>query len=226
MSSDEQKPKLVSRRFFIKGAAVGAAVAGAGAIAACTTAPTPAAAPAPTAAPAAAPAPTSAVQPVVAAPAGAKQDPYLEKEETRIQTYCQIAAVDVKNGKIVRMRPLHYDAAYTGLKPFSITARGKTLTFPLKSTAGVYAMGMSRRTTSPNRVLYPLKRVDWEPGGDPAKINAQNRGKSKYKRITWDEATTIIASELKRVADKYGPAAICDLYLSGHNEGHSVEGLQ
>lgn len=83
---------------------------------------------------------------------------------------------------------------------------------------------MRKRTTSPYRVLCPLKRVDWEPGGDPTKINAQNRGKSKYKRISRDEATTIIANELRRVADKYGPSSICDLYLSGHNEGHNVEG--
>ena len=47
-----------------------------------------------------------------------------------------------------------------------------------------------KRTYSPNRVKYPLKRVDWDPNGER---NPQNRGKSKYVRISWDEATDIIA---------------------------------
>jgi trimethylamine-N-oxide reductase (cytochrome c) len=72
------------------------------------------------------------------------------------------------------------------------------------------------RAYSPNRVKYPLKRVDWEPGGDPSKINAQNRGKSKYKRISWDEATDIVASEIKRLRESYGPKTI---YL--HSRAHA-----
>lgn len=179
--------------------------------------------------PTAVPQPTAAAavqQAPAQAPAAATGmlEPYLEPEETVIQTYCQASAVDVKKGRIVRMRPVPYGKDYPELKPWTITARGKTLTFPLKSPVGSYAIAMRKRTTSPNRILYPLKRVDWEPGGDPAKINAETRGKSKFVRISWDEATTLIASELKRVADKYGPSAICDLYLSGHNEGHRVEG--
>jgi trimethylamine-N-oxide reductase (cytochrome c) len=68
--------------------------------------------------------------------------------------------------------------------------------------------GYRKRVYSPNRVFYPLKRVDWEPGGDPAKINAQNRGISKYKRISWEEALDTISSEMRRLADTYGPACI------------------
>ncbi len=150
--------------------------------------------------------------------------PYLEPETTTVKVYCQITAVDSKNGRIVRVRPLHYDSKYPNLQPWSITARGKTLTFPMKSPACSYTLGYRKRTTSRNRPLYPLQRVDWEPGGDPAKINPQNRGISKYKRISWDEAATIIASELTRVADTYGPEAITDLYYSGHSEWHSVPG--
>ncbi len=83
-----------------------------------------------------------------------------------------------------------------GQGPGAVLTR-KTLATPL-------GLSYKKRVYSPNRIRYPLKRVDWEPGGDPAKINPQNRGISKYKRISWDEATTIIASELKRIQEKYG----------------------
>ena len=55
-----------------------------------------------------------------------------------------------------------------------------------------------------------MKRVDFDPNGER---NPQNRGKSKYVRISWDEALDIIASEMKRIKEKYGPTAIlyqCD----------------
>src|SRR5690606_7038904 len=61
-------------------------------------------------------------------------------------------------------------------------------------------------------------------GGDPDKINAQNRGISGYVRISWEEAASLIASEMKRVADKYGPEALAPLYGGGHDEGHNVPG--
>jgi anaerobic selenocysteine-containing dehydrogenase len=47
-----------------------------------------------------------------------------------------------------------------------------------------------------------LKRVDFDPDGER---NPQNRGISKFERISWDEATDIIAKELKRQYEKYGP---------------------
>ncbi len=93
-----------------------------------------------------------------------------------------------------------------------------------KSPPPAYYLSHRKRTDSPNRILYPLKRVDWEPGGDPAKINAQNRGVSQYKRITWEEAATLIAGEMKRVADKYGTEALAAVYSGGHDEGHNVAG--
>ncbi len=149
--------------------------------------------------------------------------PYLEPEETCYKLQLTDQAVDYKNGKIVRIRPYYYNEKYPDLKPWSITARGKTFTIPMKTPVATYNIAYKRRVYSPNRILYPLKRVDWEPGGDPAKINAQNRGISKYKRISWDEATTIVASEFKRIADKYGPSA---LYVDGspHGEDKNLHG--
>ncbi len=156
----------------------------------------------------------------VTQPGGGGTAPYLEPEETyAMYHHSGLAAVDVKNGKIVRSRMWHYDDS---VEPWSITARGQTLVTPRKATLSAYVVNYHKRQDSPNRILYPIKRVDWEPGGDPAKINPQNRGKSKYQRISWDEAATIIANELKRVADKYGPAAISDVYAGGHNEPKNV----
>jgi anaerobic selenocysteine-containing dehydrogenase len=204
----EKKPIGLSRREFIKGAGlvVGATVTGAGALASCTTTPAPGGA---TAAATPAVGPASTAVPGVA-PATGGLAPALEPEQTFLEEIWQLAAVDVKNGKIVRRRPWH-SAELTGIKPFTCTFKGKTFTAPNRSPLTPYAIAYRKRVYSPNRILYPLKRVDWEPGGDPAKINAQNRGKSMYKKISWDEATNIIASEITRLCTKYGPSAITSM---------------
>lgn len=135
--------------------------------------------------------------------------------------------VDTKNGKIVRIRPLRYGEEGYGedyLKPWKIDLDGAVLEPPSKKVL-ISPLGLcyKKRVYSPNRVRYPLKRVDWEPGGDPEKINSQNRGISKYKRISWDEATDIIASEIKRIQEKYGYFAIL-AQGDGHGEGKTVHG--
>jgi hypothetical protein len=113
--------------------------------------------------------------------------------------------VDVKNGRIVRIRPTRYDWKYPQLKPWTLEARGKVWQSSMKSALVPFSIAYKKRTYSPNRIKYPLKRVDWDPRGER---NPQNRGKSKFKRISWDEATDIIVSELKRIVDTYGGAAI------------------
>ena len=75
-----------------------------------------------------------------------------------------------------------------------------------------------KRTYSPNRIKYPLKRVDWDPNGER---NPQNRGKSKYVRISWDEATDIIAGEIRRIQKTYGLNAIL-LQADGHGESKTI----
>jgi anaerobic selenocysteine-containing dehydrogenase len=121
--------------------------------------------------------------------------------------------VDVKNGKIIRIRPFHFDWKYDR-KPWQMKARGQTFTASMKTLIPPFTLAYKNRVNSPNRVLYPLKRADWDPEGER---NPQNRGKSKYVRISWDEATDIIASEIKRVQKKYGPTAIL-LQADGHGE--------
>ena len=55
-----------------------------------------------------------------------------------------------------------------------------------------------------------MMRVDFDPNGER---NPQNRGVSKYKRISWDEALDVITGEMNRIKEKYGPTALlyqCD----------------
>ena len=125
-------------------------------------------------------------------------------------------AVDVKDGKIVRIRPLHYDSKYDPkqFNPWKITKSGKTLEPLMKAVPPPFSLAYKKRVYSPNRIKYPLKRVDWDPKGER---NPQNRGRSKFVRISWDEAANIIANEIKRVHKTYGPLAIL-VQGDGHGE--------
>jgi len=125
------------------------------------------------------------------------------------------ALVDVKDGRITRIRPLRYDLKYDpkDFNLWKIEARGKTFTPPLRAPLGPLGLAYKKRIYSKNRVCYPLKRIDWDPHGAPGSVgpggrNTQNRGQSKYVRISWDEAAEIVAKELVRVRDTYGPSAI------------------
>ena len=50
-----------------------------------------------------------------------------------------------------------------------------------------------------------MKRVDFDPTGAR---NPQNRGKSGYVRIGWDEALDIVAKEINRQKRVHGPGSI------------------
>lgn len=125
-------------------------------------------------------------------------------------------AVDVKNGRVVRIRPLHYDWKYNKkqFNPWKFERNGKTLEPLMKSLPSPFTLAYKKRVYSPNRIRYPLKRVDWDPKGER---HPENRGKSKFKRISWEEAAEIIASEVKRIHEKYGPLAIL-IQGDGHGE--------
>jgi len=130
------------------------------------------------------------------------------------------AVADIKDGKIVRVRPLHFDWKYDqkSFNPWKMEAHGKTLEPGMKALLGPYSLAYKKRTYSPNRVLFPLKRVDWNPESER---NPQNRGKSKYVRISWDEALKLIAKEMKRIIKDYGPYAIL-AQMDGHGEMKTV----
>ncbi len=135
-------------------------------------------------------------------------------------------AVDSKDGKIVRIRPMHIDEHYTeeelAESMWELEVDGKKLRPEMKAAPNYMALAYKQRVYSKNRVMKPLKRVDWEPGGDPAKINAANRGKSKFVEISWDEALDIMESELRRVIDKYGPYTVLCVGEDGHRESKDL----
>lgn len=137
-----------------------------------------------------------------------------------------LTAVDSKNGKIVRIRPINYLDTYTEeeLAPsmWKIQVGDEVFTPGYKSAPNYFALAYKNRVYSKNRVQYPLKRVDWEPGGDLTKINAANRGKSKFKRISWDEALDIMESEIKRIIQKYGPMSVLCVGEDGHRESKDL----
>ena len=61
---------------------------------------------------------------------------------------------------------------------------------------------LRQRVYSPDRVLYPLKRVG-------------ERGEGKFERISWDEGLDTVAAQIKRVRDNHGPESILFLPTAG-----------
>lgn len=55
-----------------------------------------------------------------------------------------------------------------------------------------------------DRLRYPMKRKNWEPGGGKKEL----RGRDQWVRISWEEAFEIVASEIKRIREKYGNDSI------------------
>ena len=128
--------------------------------------------------------------------------------------------VDVKDGKIVRVRPMRYGWKYKKeeVRQWAIERNGKAIQAAWKSLPGPFSLAYKKRVYSPNRIKYPLKRVDWIPTGIAIR---KNRGKSKYKRISWDEASELVAGEIRRVHKAYGVNAIL-LQGDGHGECKTI----
>ena len=124
--------------------------------------------------------------------------------------------IDEENDKILRIRPFHFDEHYDpeDLNPWKIEAHGKTFEPGFKTLISPLSLCYKKRVYSKNRIPYPLKRIDWDPNGER---NPQNRGTSGYVRISWDEAAQLVASEIKRIHDTYGPNSILCEY-DGHGE--------
>jgi trimethylamine-N-oxide reductase (cytochrome c) len=120
--------------------------------------------------------------------------------------------VYVKDGKIVRITPIDFDG--DDAAPWTIKARGKSFTPPRKTTISSHTQVWKSLVYSPNRLLYPMKRVDFDPKGER---NPQNRGVSGYERISWDEALELVAGEIQRVKREHGPGAI----MSGSGSHHT-----
>jgi anaerobic selenocysteine-containing dehydrogenase len=68
------------------------------------------------------------------------------------------------------------------------------------------AAGYLGRYNSPERLLYPLRRVG-------------SRGGGRWERIGWDEALDLVAEQVRRTCQRYGSLAILDYHRAG---SHSV----
>lgn len=64
-----------------------------------------------------------------------------------------------------------------------------------------------------DRLKYPMKRKGWAPGGGDRSL----RGRDRWVRISWDEALDIVASETKRIREKYGNESV---WVTGQNGTH------
>ncbi len=123
--------------------------------------------------------------------------------------------VYVRDGKIIRTTPVDFDS--DDPQSWSIEARGKVFTPPRSGALSPHAMNWKSMVYAPNRLQYPMKRVDFDPNGER---NIQNRGISGYERISWDEALDIVSSEIKRMKRDYGTGAIASSNGSHHNWGN------
>jgi anaerobic selenocysteine-containing dehydrogenase len=123
--------------------------------------------------------------------------------------------VHVKDGEIVRVRPLVFDE--DDAPSWTIAIDGEEYTPPRKACVAAFTLTERARVYSDERILYPMKRVDFDPDGER---NPQNRGKSGYERISWDEALDLVACEMKRIRAAYGPEAITSRASSHHNWGN------
>jgi molybdopterin guanine dinucleotide-containing S/N-oxide reductase-like protein len=121
----------------------------------------------------------------------------------------------VRDGKIIRVEPLEYAPEDGG--SWVIKARGKSYSPPNIARISSYTLAERSRIYAPNRLLAPMKRVDFKLKGDR---KAENRGVSGYKAISWDEALDILESEIKRIQTTYGPGSILTTTSSHHNWGH------
>jgi molybdopterin guanine dinucleotide-containing S/N-oxide reductase-like protein len=123
--------------------------------------------------------------------------------------------VHVKDGRIIRMTPIDFDD--NDPMPWTIEARGLKLTPPRKTTLAPHGQNAKSIVYSPDRLLHPMKRVDFDPHGGR---NPQNRGKSGYVRISWEEALDIVAAEIKRLKSQYGPGVMAVSHGSHHTWGN------
>jgi len=123
--------------------------------------------------------------------------------------------VYVKDGKVVRLTPLEFTDE--DAPSWTIRARGRSYSPPRKTSVAPHTLCQKSTLYSPARLLYPMKRVDFDPKGAR---NPHNRGISGYERIGWNEALDIVAAEIKRVKREYGQGAILANHGSHHTWGN------
>lgn len=141
-----------------------------------------------------------------------RSDTSVEKVYTNLTTGGPIS-VYVEDGKITRVRPIQIpEEDYP--KAWVVEDRnGKKYSPPKAMRLAQNILAERNRLYSEDRIMYPMKRVDWDPNGAR---NQRNRGKSGFERISWDEAATIIAAEINRLAP---------IGADGKRDGHAITAL-
>ena len=122
--------------------------------------------------------------------------------------------VYVKDGKIIRITPMDLDE--DDAPSWSIKAKGKTLTPPRKTSLAAHGLALKSMVYADSRIMTPMKRVDFDVDGER---NIQNRGKSEFVPISWDEALDIVVKEIKR-SKAAGRGAIFAASGSHHQWGN------
>ena len=126
-------------------------------------------------------------------------------------------AIHTVDGVIRRIRPIVLQK--DDPKGWIIQARGKEFTPNRKVSPGFIAMTEKNRTYSYDRIRYPMIREDFVETADGKGRRTENRGKSGYRRATWDEALGLVAREIKRLQAKYGKETITACTSSHHSWG-------
>ena len=123
--------------------------------------------------------------------------------------------VYVRGGRIIRVTPIEFTD--DDAPSWTIEARGHSFTPPRKTSMTPYALATRSTVYSPDRLLYPMKRVDFDPNGER---HPETRGVSGYERISWDEALDLVAGEIMRARRENGPGAVFTSYGSHHTWGN------
>ncbi len=121
------------------------------------------------------------------------------------------------DGVIRRVRPIVLDD--TDPQGWVIKARGKEYTPQRKTTLSLLGFTEKDRTYAYDRVKYPMIREDFIETADGQNRNTENRGKSSYRRASWDEALGLVAREIKRIQGTYGKEAVTAITSSHHSWG-------
>ena len=123
-----------------------------------------------------------------------------EGEEQTVWTFCAVNCgstcalqCHVKDGEIVYVESDNTGSADFDEPQLRACPRGRSI---------------RRWLQSPDRLNYPLKRVE-----------GTKRGDGVYEEISWDEALDLIAEKLKGTYEAYGPEAVFNAYSSGVSSG-------
>lgn len=88
----------------------------------------------------------------------------------------------VKGGRVVELRPFAYDYA------------------PSPNLQGLAEIPYCEA-----RIRYPMVRESYLKDGPASR---EKRGEDKFVRVSWDKALELVANEMKRMYDNYGPSSI------------------